>query len=242
MTGSSMISRAAAPPRMASSNTPGNSEGLEIPTSFISRLSALPIATYSSKINSAPRLGLFHSTATREAPGNISLSRARRFPLASVACALIPVTLPSGRARLVTIPRSDGIGDLRKDDGDRRGGLLGNEGGLRRRGNDHFGLKSEKLVHQARKNIGASLGEAPFDRDVVALYPARFGKRLQKRPKVWCRMSPDRALVEDTEAPRFCLLRVKGDRPHRSATCQCDELAPSHANPSLGSTYRTASR
>jgi hypothetical protein len=69
----------------------------------------LQAASVSSKTIAAPLLGLFHKIEMRVALGNASFNSASRLPARSLPRALIPVTLASGRAKLVTMPACIGF-------------------------------------------------------------------------------------------------------------------------------------
>src|SRR5215813_13428582 len=94
-----------------------------------------------------------NSIATRATRGAISLSSSSHLPAIVGSVKMKPVTLPPGRAKLATKPLPIGIGNDRKNDGDRARLLKQcGRGGCCARKND-IGLWRDKLLREASHQL-----------------------------------------------------------------------------------------
>src|SRR5262249_28794465 len=166
------------------------------------------------------------STPIRTAAGTSSRKRPSRFAITSAGKKLMPVALPSGRARLATRPSLTGSSPGAEDDRDRRSRRFGRErGGVCRRGN-HAHLTADQISRQLRKPIETAFRPAVLDGHVLALDMARFGE-----PPVEgiheLRNQSGRLRVEHPNNRHRRLLRARRERPRgRRAAEKSNEVAP----------------
>src|SRR5262249_32629399 len=169
--------------------------------------SSVRAAACTSRASSAT-LGLLalYMTANWRKEGIISRNSSSRLPTSSVDWAESPVTLPPGRARLVTTP----VPRQREHDRDDRGGLFCRSDRSSRREND-IDLESNELGRDLGKAFGAPIGPANLDRDSSALDPAEFAQPLRKggSPRAPGR---GRGGAQDSDDGPLGLLRARCER------------------------------
>ena len=138
------------------------------------------------------------------------------------------MTLPPGRARLVTNPVATGSGTVREDDRNNRGRLLGGQSGSRARGHNDIHLERNQFGRKGRERLELSLGIAVFDHDVTALDVTEVTQSLTE--------SFERALVGKIARKVAYsgnlgrLLGVRGERPRhsRSSDHQSHKITAPH--------------
>ena len=79
------------------------------------------------------------------------------------------MTLPPGRARLLTSPLPTGSAAAAKTNGDGSGLLLGGHGGGRACGRDDINLERNQFGRKSGEPLGLPLGISVFDHEVTAL-------------------------------------------------------------------------
>ena len=107
------------------------------------------------------------------------------------------------------------------------------------RRDDDIDLEPDELGRDLGDTLLASLGPAVLDRDGTALDPTEFAQSLHERgdPLAGGRA---RALAHEADSLQFPrLLRVRRERPRRSAAEQRDELAARHSITSSARAIRT---
>ena len=122
-----------------------------------------------------------------------------------------PVTLPPGRARLVTSPSRNRIGNSSEDDGDSRGRLLGGQGvGVLRR-HDDINLERNQFGRESGEPLELPLGISVFDHEVAALDVTEITQSLEEglsQVGDSGRVAPQEAYSRDLGR----LLRLGGER------------------------------
>ena len=93
-----------------------------------------------------------------------------------------PVTLPPGRARLVTSPLRNRIGSSSEDNGEGPGRLLGGQGGGCAWGHDDINLERNQFGRKSGEPLELPLGISVFDHDVAALDVTEVTQSLDGRP------------------------------------------------------------
>ena len=97
---------------------------------------------------------------------------------------LVPVTLPPGRARLVTKP-CDGITALFHHNGDRARRLHGGRHSGDAAGDDDIHLETDEVGRPRVEGVALPRGRAELEKDVLALHPAQLKQRLAERVHWW---------------------------------------------------------
>src|SRR2546425_1058837 len=105
-------------------------------------------------------------TATRLTPGTACVSSSRHLPTSSGARMDNPVTLPPGRARLVTSPLVTASAAVAKTMGRV---LLGGQDADCVWGHDDINLERNQFGRESGKPLELPLGISVFDHDVAAL-------------------------------------------------------------------------
>src|SRR5262249_15393008 len=117
--------------------------------------------------------------ANRRRLGTISRKSSSRLPARSGAWTERPVTLPPGRARLVTRPVPSGSVATPNTIGNTGGCLFGREDCTSRRDND-IDLEPDELGGDFAIALIATFCPAILDRDGAALDPAKFAQPLDE--------------------------------------------------------------
>src|SRR5262249_3878317 len=167
-------------------------------------------------------------TANRCKPGTISRRRSGRLPETSGIWLDSPVTLPSGRARLATMPLPTGSPAVANTIGIVDVACFAARGSRSVVGDDDVDLEPNKLVCEISQTLGVPLGPAILDREITALHPAQVANSMHEGggPLALCRRATS---AEQSDSRRLRLLGTRGERPsRRHATKQRDEVPPSH--------------
>src|SRR5262245_2997844 len=156
------------------------------------------------------------STAMRTALGTRSCSRPSRLAITSATKKLMPVTLPPGRARLVTRPSFHRIFDDAKYDGGRRGRSFGCKRSSSEGRGDHGHAAADEIGHDRRHAIVLAIKQMVLHHHVLALDIAGLVKAFTERSG-WARGSLGRPAGDKTDDRDRRLLRARRERPGRRA-------------------------
>ena len=111
-------------------------------------------------------------------------------------------------------------GRPRKNDGDRRCGMLGSEHRCRRRWDEDINLEPDQLGHKIGEPFDLPLRPAVLDRNVLTLHPAEFTQPLPKGieevPVHRSRAAPYKAYARNL--PRGCASGASGAQRRPSAS------------------------
>src|SRR5215471_14140367 len=196
-----------------------------------------PCAAVSTALSCrAPVVGS-HSTPTPESVGTVSMRSCRHFALKSGKSMNTPVTLPPGRARLLTKPRHRITFQVDRDDRNaRRGaGCRLNSG----RGDCHDGIDSivNQPCRERRQARYVPIGKTDY---YLGAGPTAVVRVIQALAD--CRNAHVHSRrftrIQHSDLATFRrLLRPRRERPSRRGTAkQCDELAPFHSITSSAAT------
>ena len=159
----------------------------------------------------------FHSTATRTARGTISFRSSTRLLARSGARALMPVTLPPGRARFLTKPTPIGSGASVMTIGIVSVACSGGtDRQLRRRPRAMITLgRRASSLAKTGQTIQAPVGAALFEPDVTSLDVAEVAEPKQEwRRRLELPSSVGVAAVDETDGrTSLRLLRPRRERP-----------------------------
>src|SRR5262249_51561659 len=155
-------------------------------------------------------------TATAAACGTSSRNSSSCLATSSELKKLIPVRLPSGRARLLTRPSRTGSSETMK-----RTGIVADR---RPTPNDDRHAPANQLGRQFGQSVDLILPPAVEDRYVVAFHIAGLAKTLAK-PAQTVRHRVGQSCVEESDHGDCRLLRACRERPCGCAAEQRDELA-----------------
>jgi hypothetical protein len=131
-----------------------------------------------------------------------------------------PVTLPPGRLRLGTRPRSSARCENNRNG---CGCSFGSHCSRRGEGNDRIYGITHQVGGQSRQPVEAGIGRAIFDCDIASFDIASVVEAL---PKGGYLSIIQLSAAEQADQRHGRLLRTHRARPHRSAAKQCDEVAP----------------
>ena len=126
------------------------------------------------------------STAMVVAAGTSSRSIQVASRSSRIATLMIPVTLPPGRARLVTRPSPTGSSAAREDDGNRCRRCLGRQRRIAAaRRNDHGHLTANEIGRECRESIVLTLRPSIFNHNILPLDDTRFSQASAERSNHW---------------------------------------------------------